>query len=244
LAKVQSRGGDAAAWTTLSVLFHVLDTCLRLLHPFMPYVTEETWQHVKGAFQQADVGILPDSGWPEALIVAEWPEQAEDRKDRFFDEAAEFERVRELVRGIRAVRSEYGVEPSRLVPATIIARDKTDIVESQKFIIAFLARLDKNNLIVVNQGDAPDESVTVTVGDITAYLPLADLIDLEKERSRLESEIKELDIQIHRVGNLLDGDFSRKAPANVVERERDKLERYKTSHIELSDRLEQLRRPG
>ena len=241
LAKVQSRGGDAAAWTTLSVLFHVLDTCLRLLHPFMPYVTEETWQHVKEAFRQADVGILPELGWPEALIVAEWPEQAEDQQDGLFDEAAEFERIREFIRGIRAVRSEHGVEPSRLIPATIIAEDKTDIVESQKEIIAFLARLDSTNLVIVNQGEAPDESVTVTVGDMTAYLPLAGLIDLEKEMSRLESEIKKLDTQIQRVGNLLDGDFSRKAPANVVEREREKLERYKTSQVELSERLEQLK---
>jgi len=241
LAKVQSRAGDSAAWTTLSVLFHVLDTCLRLLHPFMPYVTEETWQHVKEAFKQADVGILPDLGWPEALIVAEWPEQAEERQDGLYSEADEFERIRELVRGIRTVRSEHGVEPSKLVPATIIAEDKTDIVESQRDIIAFLARLDRANLVIVDQGEAPDESVTVTVGDMTAYLPLAELIDLEKERLRLKSEIQELDTQIQRVGKLLGGDFSRKAPANVVEREREKLARYKNSHVELSERLEQLK---
>ncbi len=241
VAKVQSRGGDVSSRTTLSVLFHVLDTCLRLLHPFMPYVTEEAWQHVKAAFQEAGVGILPDSGWPEALIIAEWPQWEKDGATDFSFEVAEFERVRELIRGIRAVRSEYSVEPSRLVPAIIIAGERTDIIASQKSILAFLARLDRDNLRIVDQGEAPVESVTVAVGELTAYLPLADLIDLEKERSRLKSEIKELEAQIHRVGDLLAGEFAQKAPEIVVEREREKLEGFKTSHLELSDRLEQLR---
>ncbi|HUS94306.1 MAG TPA: valine--tRNA ligase [Patescibacteria group bacterium] len=241
VAKVQSREGDVSARTTLSVLFHVLDTCLRLLHPFMPYVTEETWQHVKAAFQQANVGILPDSGWPEALIIAEWPQQGKDRTNDYSTEVAEFERVRELIRGIRAVRSEYGVEPSRLVPAIIIAGERTDIIASQRSIMAFLAHLDIDNLTIVDQGEAPVESVTVAVGEMTAYMPLADLIDLEKERSRLKSEIKDLEAQIQRVGDLLAGAFAHKAPASVVEREREKLDGFKTSHLELSERLEQLR---
>jgi len=241
VAKVQSREGDVSARTTLSVLFHVLDTCLRLLHPFMPYVTEETWQHVKAAFQQANVGILPDSGWPEALIIAEWPQQGKDQTNDYSTEVAEFERVRELIRGIRAVRSEYGVEPSRLVPAIIIAGERTDIIASQRSIMAFLAHLDIDNLTIVDQGEAPVESVTVAVGEMTAYMPLADLIDLEKERSRLKSEIKDLEAQIQRVGDLLAGAFAHKAPASVVEREREKLDGFKTSHLELSERLEQLR---
>jgi len=83
--------------------------------------------------------------------------------------------------------------------------------------------------------------VTVAVGEMTAYMPLADLIDLEKERSRLKSEIKDLEAQIQRVGDLLAGAFAHKAPASVVEREREKLDGFKTSHLELSERLEQLR---
>jgi valyl-tRNA synthetase len=175
------------------------------------------------------------------LIIAEWPQQGKDRTNDYSTEVAEFERVRELIRGIRAVRSEYGVEPSRLVPAIIIAGERTDIIASQRSIMAFLAHLDIDNLTIVDQGEAPVESVTVAVGEMTAYMPLADLIDLEKERSRLKSEIKDLEAQIQRVGDLLAGAFAHKAPASVVEREREKLDGFKTSHLELSERLEQLR---
>ncbi|MEM7800706.1 MAG: valine--tRNA ligase, partial [Chloroflexota bacterium] len=72
-AKVQINAGGTTAWTTLSVLVHVLDQALRLLHPYIPYVTEETWQQLKNAFEGSGLGIAPEAGWGEALIIADWP---------------------------------------------------------------------------------------------------------------------------------------------------------------------------
>ena len=174
------------------------------------------------------------------MIVAEWPENPL-QIDNQSEVTADFAQVRELIRGIRGVRSEYGVEPGRFVPATIIAQENYELIKSQEDIIAFLARLDKENLHIINKGEVPENSVTVTAGIVTAYLPLADLIDLEKERIRLRDEINELESQIKRVSKLLEGDFSERAPAKAVDRERVKLAQYQASHAELTARIQNLK---
>jgi valyl-tRNA synthetase len=236
LAKVQIDQGGQTAWTTMCVLRHVLDVSLRLLHPFIPFVSEETWQQVKGNFVAAGVGIEPAGGWPEALIVADWPESGE----RFAEPAADFERLRELVRQIRAARSAHKVEPGRFIAATIVAGEMADFLNEQRPILAFLARLDEEKLDILPTGEAPEDAATVPMGDITAYLPLVGMVDVEKERARLAAELEELAQQIGRVSGLLSGEFAQKAPPPVVERERDKLARFEASHKEITERLEAL----
>ncbi|MFZ0549083.1 MAG: valine--tRNA ligase [Candidatus Promineifilaceae bacterium] len=236
LAKVQFDQGGQAAWTTMSVLRHVLDVSLRLLHPFVPFVTEETWQQVKAAFESADVGIAPPEGWAEALIVADWPESG----TRYPEAAADFERLRELVRLIRATRSSYKVDPGRFIAATIVAGEMADFLNGQRPILAFLARLDASQLQIQPTGNAPEDAATITMGDITAYLPLAGMVDIEQERARLTAELKEMEQQIGRISNLLAGEFAQKAPPQVVERERDKLARFQAGQKEIMERLEVL----
>ncbi|MCI0394035.1 MAG: valine--tRNA ligase [Chloroflexi bacterium] len=233
LAKVQLNEGGQTAWTTLWVLRRALDECLRLLHPFIPFVTEETWQHLKQAFEAANLSIAPEGGWPEALIIAGWPESG-----RLYPAvAAEFERVRELVRQIRAVRAEYNVEPARHIAAVIAAGEKTQFLASQRPLLAFLARLDEGQLTIASTAEAPDAAVTISLGDITCYLPLAGMVDLAQERARLAVELEDLNRQIARVSNLLQSEFSQKAPAAVVEREKEKLGRLEASRQEVAGRL-------
>jgi valyl-tRNA synthetase len=236
LSKVQIDQGGETAWTTLYVLRHVLDVSLRLLHPFIPFVTEETWQQVKTAFLSAGVGIKPAGGWPEALIVADWPEV----EPRYAEATGSFERIRELVRSIRATRSQYMVEPGRQIAATIAAGDLLDFMNTQRPVLAFLARLNEEQLVIGRTAEAPEEAATIPLGDITAYLPLAGMVDLDKERTRLTAELKEFEQQIARVSGLLAGDFARKAPPVVIEKERDKLARFQASHREISERLASL----
>ncbi len=233
LAKVQFDRDGQTAWTTMSVLWYVLDASLRLLHPFIPFVTEETWQQVKAAFVTADVGIGPAEGWPEALIVADWPESGQ----QYPEAAADFERLQTLVRSIRATRSSYKVEPARFIAASIVAGDKADFLNSQRPILAFLARLDETKLNIESSGEAPDDAATIPMGDITAYLPMAGMVDLEKERARLTAELKDLDKQIGRVSGLLASEFVQKAPAHVVEKEREKLARFEAGREEVMERL-------
>jgi len=236
LSKVQLGQGGQAAWATLRVLFHVLDQSLRLLHPFIPFVTEETWQQLRRAFQGADLGIGPDEGWAEALIIADWPQPGKS----YASEAADFERIRELVRNIRAVRAEYQVEPGLFIQATIAAGQMTELLEDQQPLLSYLARLDDRRLVIRPMAEVPDSAVTVSMGDLTAYLPLSGMIDLEQERSRLKEEMAELDRQIDRVSGLLQSEFAKRAPEEVVAREREKLARYEASRAEITERLAQL----
>ncbi|MCO5186997.1 MAG: valine--tRNA ligase [Anaerolineae bacterium] len=233
IAKVQLQEGGGRAWTTLAVLRQVLDDGLRLLHPYIPYVTEETWQQLRAACLDADNGLAPTEGWAEALIIAQWPESAETTQS-----AAQFERVRELIRSIRATRSEYDVPAARRIAATIEAGANAAFLREQADIICFLARVDEAQLEIAESADALPNAVTISLGDYTAYLPLAGLVDLEKERARLENESAELQQQIDRITKLLNSPFAQKAPPAVVQKERDKLALLESSLAEVSDRLE------
>ncbi len=144
LAKVQLNQGGSRAWTTLKVLRQVLDDSLRLLHPYIPFVTEETWQQLKKAFETADLGIAPDEGWAEALIIAQWPKAGAQNPQA----AADFAEMQELVRRIRAARADHNVPPSRFITATLATADKTNFYEAQRPILAFLARLNQETLAI------------------------------------------------------------------------------------------------
>ena len=204
LAKVQLNQGGSRAWTTLSVLRQVLDESLRLLHPFIPFLTEDTWQLLMAAFVEADLGIDPPDGWDEALIIAAWPEAGA----RYEQETADFAQLQELVRSIRAARSDNNVEPGKRILATLAAGDKMAYYAAQREILAFLARLDESKLQIVESAEAPDDALTITLGDVTCYLPLAGMIDLEQERQRLSKELANLTQEIERVSKLLASPFA------------------------------------
>ncbi|MCA9959808.1 MAG: class I tRNA ligase family protein, partial [Anaerolineales bacterium] len=241
LAKVQLSEGGSRAWTTLFVLRHVLDDCLRLLHPYIPFVTEETWQQLKQAFVESEIGIQPVEGWADALIVADWPECGEWQTCYDFSAAAaDFEQLRELVTRIRAARSEQGVEPAKWITAMIAAGDKGTFYQSQHAILSFLARLDPERLTIAANLEAPTQALTLALGDLTCYLPLAGMVDLDKEKERLQKESGALEKEIQRLTNLLNSPFAQKAPTAVVQKERDKLAQLQASHAELSERLNTL----
>ncbi len=216
------RGEAATKAQTQAVLVKVLDEALRLLHPFIPFVTEETWGYLKQA--------AGDATWPAGLIVAPWPEPGPR------DEAAEAEMglVMEIVRAIRNARAEYDVKPGQLIAAEISAGERAEQLQAQAEILCSLARLDPARLLIAAHRDAPAQALTLVTGAVSTYLPLADLVDLAAERSKLQKELAEAEAQAARSENLLGGPFAQRAPANVIQRERDKL-------AELQARAEQLR---
>jgi valyl-tRNA synthetase len=233
IAKVQMNAGGTSAWTTLAVLRTVLDYCLRLLHPFIPFVTEETWGQLRRAALAADLGPGPPEGWPEALIIADWPRPFRDIPAG----AADFEQIRELIRRIRNARAENGVEAGRYIPALIAAGEKLALVESQRPILVALARLDGDELTIAAGVTPPAQAITLALGSIAAYLPLAGMVDLAAERARLEREEGELSEQIERLTALLNGPFAEKAPAAIVQKEREKLAGLEAGHREIRERL-------
>jgi valyl-tRNA synthetase len=236
LAKVQLAQGGSRAWTTLAVLRKVLDESLRLLHPYIPFVTEETWGQLKAAYSAAGLGIEPAEGWADALIIANWPHPSlEDAAA-----AADFAALQELVRAIRAARNDNNVEPARRIHAVIAAGDKTPFYEAQRPILAFLARLDEEALVIAQTTVVPDNALTLALGDVACYLPLAGMVDPEQERERLRKELDNIEPEIARVGALLAGPFAEKAPPPVVQKEREKLDRLGAERNELLARLQAL----
>ncbi len=225
IAKIRLYGADARAQATARrVLVYVLDRTLRLLHPFMPFVTEAAWQH------------LPHGD--NSLMVTSWPTPG----DR--DEGAEatMQLMMDIVRAIRNARAEYNVEPVRRIVAHIAAGDRYDLFQSQQDILVELARLDPEDLRLAHTlFDKPDQALTLVVGGVEIYLPLTGMIDLDAERARLQKELAQVEKGIARSRKLLGNEeFVAKAPAQVVQKERDKLDSLREQAQKLRDRLEAL----
>jgi valyl-tRNA synthetase len=240
IAKLQLLEGDRLAYSTTRILVQVLDTCLRLLHPFTPFVTEEIWGHLKTACLDLRQTIYPhhESAWEEALIIARWPLLTPESPLEA-QTIADFSIITDLVRAIRNLRAEKKVNPKQSIPATFVAGEHTVLLQRQLTILASLARLDAQNLTILDKlPDLPDENIALVVGPIEVYLPLADLVDQEEQRNRLEKDLAETNDQIQRLEALLASPFVEKAPANVVEKERRKLANYKEKAEKINAQLE------
>jgi valyl-tRNA synthetase len=236
IAKLQLDESPARAWATAAVMVEILDRCLRLLHPFTPFVTEELWGRLKAACE-ARPGLGPEAGWDEALIVARWPEAPRPRPDEA-GPLASFGKVMEVVRTIRNARSEKAVDPHRRIPAVIRAGSDAGLLDSQRSLLVHLARLDPQALTIAAHAPAPTESMPIVVGSIEIFLPLAGMVDAAAETKRLAGEMRAVEAQIERLEKLLAGPFAQRAPAEVVQKERDKLAELEASR----ERLETARK--
>ena len=231
-----SAGGERAA-RAADTLARVFDMSLRLLHPFTPFVTEEIWGHLRNALQNSPLHDVC-SDWPQALIVARWPEQ---REPEGWEGAkiADFELIQEIVRAIRNLRAEKNVAPSKRIPAQIAAGSKTSLIQEHSYVIASLAGLHESELTIVELlNQKPADAAALVVGSVEIYLPLSGMVDRAEEQSRLEKELKEAESHITRLEKLLSGDFANKAPAALVQKERDKLEAYKDTAQKIKAQLQ------
>ncbi|MBI1794471.1 MAG: valine--tRNA ligase [Chloroflexi bacterium] len=235
IAKEQMKNEETRE-QTIKTLARVFDISLRLLHPFTPFVTEEIWGHLRGSILESRLSNLA-ADWPEALIIAKWPEP---REVEGWEEAktADFMLIQEIVRAIRNLRAEKSVAPSKRIAATFAAGDKTDLLKEQAATIASLAGLD-HSLLSIRESlkKKPTDSAALVIGPVEIFLPLAGMIDLADEKSRLEKELAEAQSHIERLERLLASDFAGKAPAPVVAKEREKLAGYKETAEKLRAQL-------
>ena len=224
IAKSQLQEGGARAYATAQTLARVFDICLRLLHPFTPFVTEELWGHLRRALQASPLSDLTED-WPEVLIIADWPEQrAEEGWEA--DKIADFELIQDTVRAIRNLRSEKKVKPSERIGATIVASEKFSLFQKQIGVVSALSSTDLNQTSVHEEIPVLPEGLTpLVVGSTNIYLSLPAMG--EEDRARLEKELAEAQSQIARLEKLLGSDFANKAPEAVVNKEREKLAAYK-----------------
>jgi valyl-tRNA synthetase len=208
VAKVQLREGQTDdREATLATLADVLDTALRLLHPFAPFVTEAIWLSLR---RNDD---------PESIMIADWPAAGAR------DEGAEtdFGAVRDLVVAIRRLRTDYNVKSSRRVAAVIEGGRRADLYRGQASWLGSLAWLEPLS-IAERLEQEPARALSAVASGSRAFLPIEGLFDLARERERLSKELAEAQAQANRLEQLLGrAGFVDRAPAEVVQRERGKL---------------------
>ncbi|MEB2300001.1 valine--tRNA ligase [Lysinibacillus xylanilyticus] len=227
MAKLPLNGDDEAAKkTTRSILAYVLDQTMRLLHPFMPFITEEIWQH------------LPHEG--ESITVAAWPTVRADL--HFAEEADNMKLLMDIIRSVRNIRAEVNTPMSKKVPLYISAKDATTItvLEANK---AYLEKFCNPESLTIGENlEAPGQSMTAVVTGAELFLPLVGLINLEEEIARLEKELEKWAKEVKLVnGKLSNEKFVSKAPEALVNAEREKLADYESKHAVVLKRLEELK---
>ena len=195
-----------------------------LLHPFMPFITEEIWQH------------LPHEG--ETIMLTQWPNADETKISAEID--TNMNVVMDVIRAIRNMRSEMNVPPSRKADC-IIAANKEELLpvlqETAPYImnLGALEHLD----VQLSLAEKPEQAVTAVVQGIEIFLPLKGLIDMDKEIARLQKEVEKVNKEFERLEKKLNNaGFVAKAPAEVIAGEKEKMAKYQDSKAALVSRLE------
>jgi valyl-tRNA synthetase len=223
-AKIRLRSGEVLS--PVPVLVHVLETSLRLLHSYMPFVTEELWQNLKKR--------LPlDWQATESIMLAAYPEADE----KAIDPEAErvMESIIEMIHSIRNARAQYKVDSARWIEAQVYAGELTPAITPYSQAIQTLARARPITFLDSRQAPANENAVVLVLKDAEVIIPMESMVDLQAERKRLQREIEQSQAEVAALeARLKDKVFLTKAPAAVVSREQDKLAARK-------DKLERLR---
>lgn len=217
----------AALWT----LKHVLVTSLKLLHPYMPFVTEEifcTLQEMSGHKEA------------ESIMIADWPRYNEDFQYEKQSEAVEL--IKEAVKGIRNVRTQMNVPPSRKATVIVVSEDDKirNIFTDSKIFFATLG-FASEVFIQKDKAGISEDAVSTVIAGAVIYIPFADLVDIDKEIERLTKEKERLEGELKRVNGMLSNpNFVGKAPESKLAEERAKLDKYEDMMKQVIERLEHL----
>ena len=231
LTKERLNSGDAEAKEGAErVLLHVLTGILKLLHPFMPFITEEIFQ------------AIPHEG--EALIIAPFPKY--DEALSFPKDEEGFERVMEVIRAVRSRRAEMNVPPSRKAKVIICAQDQETYRSGAKYLSRLASASEVEVRGISGAGSDAEENakgmVTVTTSSARVLMPMAELVDLEAERARLEKELEKARAQLEAQNKKLANEsFVSRAPEAVVNAERERAEKAKALIANLEESLAKLK---
>ena len=213
---------NAALWTLKTVLIDAL----KLLHPYMPFITEEIFCTLQSE--------------EESIMISKWPEYTEERA--FAKEERDIEILKEAVRGIRNVRTEMNVAPSKKAQVFVVSEnaDICNTFEEGKLFFASLAYASDVTIQSDKSGIA-DDAVSVVIANANLYIPFAELVDIKQEIERLEKESKRLDGELARVNGMLSNEkFISKAPEAKIAEEKEKLTKYTQMKQQIVERLAQL----
>ena len=204
----------------------MLGNALKLLHPFMPFITEEIFC----TLQEEE----------ESIMISEWPQFRNDWD--FKEDETAVETIKEAVRGIRNVRTGMNVPPSKKAKVYVVSEKQEirDIFENGKVFFATLGYASDVEIQTDKTGIA-DDAVSAVIPDAVIYMPFAELVDIEKEVERLKKEEERLTKELARVNGMLGNErFVSKAPASKIEEEKAKLARYTDMMAQVQERLAQL----
>ena len=213
---------NAALWTLKTVLLDAL----KLLHPYMPFITEEIFCTLQSE--------------EESIMISKWPEYTADRS--FAKEEKDIETIKEAVRGIRNIRSEMNVAPSRKAMCIVVSEseDIRNTFTEGKLFFASLAYANEV-LVQADKTGIAQDAVSVVIPGAVVYIPFAELVDIAQEIERLQKEEKRLQGELARVNGMLSNEkFVSKAPAAKIEEEKAKLEKYTQMMEQVKERLAQL----
>ncbi|MBE7053332.1 MAG: valine--tRNA ligase [Ruminococcaceae bacterium] len=209
--------------TAQSVLAYVLMNTLKLLHPFMPFITEEIFSY------------LPHG--EESIMISKWP--VYDEKLNFKDDEKKMENIMEAIKNIRNLRSQMNVVPSKRATVYIVTQKSEIFKGSETFFEKLAGSIDTK--ILPDESSVPENTVTTVVENAKIFIPLGELVDLSAEKERLENERKRLLSEIKRVeGKLSNEGFVAKAPQKVVEEEKAKGEKYKEMLKQVEESLKNM----
>ncbi len=245
IAKLQLAEKSDRAYYTAECMVRVFDSILRMLHPFTPFVTEEIWGYLKLAAQQHSETLLPvDGKWTEALIISSWPQPLPEVGGEA-QAIRDFQQIQEIVRSIRNLRAEKNVKASAKISAIFSgSTEMIELLRKQTGIIASLSSLNPTAITLVDSSRGaylrPEGHIALVAGTVEIYLPMADLVDPQEEIARLEKDLDEVQNQIRRLEDLLEGPFAEKAPAHVVQKEREKLSAFQITAEKLKSQLKSL----
>jgi valyl-tRNA synthetase len=226
---LQSQDTEAAA-ATRGTLAQVLETLLRLLHPLMPFITEEIWQRVAPL-----AGVAGQS-----IVVAPWPSVADFPADAIAE--AEMSWVMQAVLGIRQIRGEMDIAPSRRVPLLLQHAGARDLALTQQHraLLAHLAGLE--SVRALGTTEAPPPAAAAVVGELSLLVPMKGLIEPTSELQRLERRAQKIEQELNRArGKLANDSFVHNAPPEVVVQERQRLADFERTRAGLARHIEQVR---
>lgn len=220
---------DAQKRAARHTLVTVLEALLRITHPIMPFITEEIWQ-----------AVAPLAGVNGDTIMLQ-PYPVADNKLQDSDAEAEMHWVMDFVLGIRRIKGEMNIAPGKPIPVLLADADETDKkrLHNNRRYLDFLARTESVTLL--SDAEAAPEAATALVGEMKILIPLADLIDKDAELARLRKELSKLQSEVERAEKkLANPGFTDKAPAPVVEKEREKLEAARSAMSNLETQAERI----
>ncbi len=208
--------------TAQFVLTHVLSGIMQLLHPFMPFITEEIWQHLP-----ENKGTIMRSPWPDSENMDSYPREEEDMN-----------LIMDLVRSVRNIRGEMNVPLGKKIHLILLTNQKIkNILEKGQGYITGLCQAETVEFFPPN-AEKPEQAAAAVIKGIEIFIPLKGIIDLDKEIARLEKEVAHIDKELARLqGKLNNKDFLVKAPVHVVEKEKAKKDEYSLQKKALVERL-------